>query len=730
MLAPLSPAAFRNPPSSFRPTGLYWLNDVIDPAVVAEQLAGFRDQDGYGSLAILPVTEYWEEGFLEKYGHLLESLSALGMWAMFCDDQSFPSGSAGGVIAKEHPEWCARQIYKSEWEVSGPATHNEELPAGTLLACVAMDRNDHARRIDLTAHASDGRLTWEVPAGDWTVLVFVCKRSTDALDYLNPAAVDGWIRLTYQRFYDRFPEHFGTTIKCSFYDDISLYQASPMMWNGDEHTCWTDGMHAAFRAKYGVDPTLLYPALWYDIGADTAAARVMFFGLRAALLSVSFVKRVAEWCTEHGIEASGHPAGDYEVSPMGFSGDAIKFYQHAQRPLVDCIFRYGHGRDGYKLASSAAFLYDRPLLQCETYGAFSMNEEESSFTPDLLYRTAMELFTRGINVIITHGVWYKYPAKICPPEISYRNPHLAAALPAYSAWIGRCHMLLQGGRHIADIAVLYPIAAIMADCHFGSEKTLSDYQEIGERLTRRIRRDFTFMHPEVLAEACTIDPLTRSIVLNNPVNHEHYRVLILPGRSLSRTMPVAVLRQAQRFFAHGGTVICTAMLPLRAAEPGCDAEVKRLVEEIFGRDPSANVPGFTKHTNAAHGAAYFIPDVDETVAGIDRLTAALDAAIAIADVRFEALPALAGPGEVSYIHKVISDKECYFFANSSDSQVSFWVRVRGRIVPSAWDPHSGDVRAVDHEHLAEAMGAVTRIRIAIDPNRSLFIHGASHADIA
>jgi len=168
------------------------------------------------------------------------------------------------------------------------------------------------------------------------------------------------------------------------------------------------------------------------------------------------------------------------------------------------------------------------------------------------------------------------------------------------------------------------------------------------------------------------------------------------------------------------------MLPLRAAESGGDAEVKRLVEEIFGLDPSGSVPGYTMRTNAALGAAYFIPDVDETVDGIDRLTAALDEAVVIADVRFEEMPALAGPGEVSYIHKVISGNECYFFANSSDSQVSFWVRLRGRIVPSAWNPHSGDIRAVDHEHLAEAMGSVTRIKIAIFPNCSLFIHGAPH----
>jgi hypothetical protein len=39
------------------------------------------------------------------------------------------------------------------------------------------------------------------------------------------------------------------------------------------------------------------------------------------------------------------------------------------------------------------------ILQCETYGVFE-NWKEADFTPDLIYRTAMELYVRGLNLII------------------------------------------------------------------------------------------------------------------------------------------------------------------------------------------------------------------------------------------------------------------------------------------------------------------------------------------
>jgi hypothetical protein len=722
-------ADFAHPPLSYHPTALYWLNDTISNAVIDEQLTAFRDKDGYGAIAILPMEEYWEPWFIDRYGHLLEKLDSLGMWAIFCDDKSFPSGTAGGLIAKSYPELCSRRLYKSEKDVDGPSVYREAVPDGTLMGCVAMDNRDRSRRVNVTPNVHNDTLTWDVPEGNWKVMAFVTRRSADFIDYLNPAAVDKWISLTYQRFYDRFPKHFGTTIKSSFYDDIALYQANrgPNSWEGEEHTCWTDGMNALFIKKYGRDPTTLYPALWYEVGPETSAARTMFFGLRAELLSDAFVGRVARWCAKHSIDASGHPAGDYSRSPMAGPGDAIKFYKHAQRPLVDVIFGYGQGRDGFKLSSSAAFLYDRPLLQCETYGAFNQ-QDQSKFTPDILYRTAMELFTRGINLIVCHGVWYKYPANICPPELSWRNEAIGPTLPDYSAWVARCQLLLQGGRHVADIAVLYPIAAIMADCYFGNERTTSDYLKIGDRLTKVNRHDFTFMHPEVLDKKCTVDSVRHILRLNNAVNREDYRVLIIPGKSVSGTISVSVLRKAKRFYDGGGVVMCTSKLPTKSAELGQDDLVRSLVTDIFGLDPNAKESPYKKNTNSHGGKAYFIPDISDTVDGTDRLTAALDDAVTVWDVRFDtAIPPGGKHGEVSYIHKVLESRDYYYFANSSDSLIDTKVHLRGKITPRVMDPHTGLTTDAQFQNTVESGQDVTVVTLRIDPVRSVFICGSDES---
>jgi putative intracellular protease/amidase len=340
----------------------------------------------------------------------------------------------------------------------------------------------------------------------------------------------------------------------------------------------------------------------------------------------------------------------------------------------------------------------------------------------------MELYARGVNLIIPHGVWYAHPNVPTPPEISWRNPRVAASLPDYNQWAARCQLILQGGRHVADIAVLYPITAIYADCHFGNEGTDPEYLNVGERLTHAIRRDFTFMHPEVLDGKCAVDAANHTLNLNNTTNHEKYKVLILPGKHDAGAINLSTLRKAKDFHDHGGTVISTARLPVKSAEPGMDAQVAKLVRDMFGLDPGKQGHPFTKTTNAAGGKAYFVPNIDEKVDGTSRLAAVLNEAVAVWDVRFEEEIAIkSAKGKLAYIHKVRDNADYYFFANSSDDSINTWVRVRGNLKPELLDPHTGAITAAEFQNIRQDGQDVTRIRLQLDANKSVFVRAPGPA---
>jgi alpha-L-fucosidase 2 len=173
--------------------------------------------------------------------------------------------------------------------------------------------------------------------------------------------------------------------------------------------------------------------------------------------------------------------------------------------------------------------------------------------PAMVYTAGGRTWTTSFNEKFRHkhgrspalyypALWYEPATMHIPPEISHRNPHFGAELPAYNKFVGRCSMLLPGGRQVADIGVLYPVVALQAAYRFDvpgiqqpnwgkDAPPEADYLRISNRLTGSIRRDFTFLHPEALDERCkVVGPVLR---LDNPVNHEEYRVIVIPGGMLS-----------------------------------------------------------------------------------------------------------------------------------------------------------------------------------------------------
>ncbi len=502
-----------------------------------------------------------------------------------------------------------------------------------------------------------------------------------------------------------FPADFGTTIPWAFFDDVALYYTKNCR-------TWTPIFNDEYRKKYGEDPALLYPALWLDIGPETEAARVRLHSFRAELFAEGWPRRVNDWCRAHGLQAMGHPAGNYRAMPVDLNGDMIQFYRHCEIPLLDMIFGLG-AREGYKIVSSAAANFDRPLCAAEIFGGFNFKDPEHFPTP-MLYRGTLEVFVRGVNLLVPSSIWYN-PAKVdIPPAISADNPNLAADLPAYNQWAGRCCHMLRGGRTVTDIAILYPIASLQAYYHFDNGTKYgkfmpkeTDYLQIGHCLTTGLRRDFTFLHPQTLVANCSVEG--KALRLNNKSDWQRYRMLILPA---GRVVSAAALRKARDFWAAGGAVLATGVLPEKSAEFGKDAEVAALVGEMFGAQ---------RHgvTNSSGGRAMFLPRPDNVA-----LKAALEALSPVPDVAFEeAASAPNDRGAIMALHKVKGDRHVYFIANTTADIMDGQVVLRGVLKLEGWDPHMGTIHPVD-QVAAEVGGVpVTRIRVKLDSNRSLFLVG-------
>lgn len=200
------------------------------------------------------------------------------------------------------------------------------------------------------------------------------------------------------------------------------------------------------------------------------------------------------------------------------------------------------------------------------------------------------------------------------PELSWRHEKYAGGPQQYNTYMSRLNLMLQNhGRHVADIAVLYPIATLQAGHYLdgplghyrgGVPIPEADYVDVGELLAAQLGRDHTFLHPEALDEKCAVEG--NSLKLSNPVNHETYKVMVVPGH---KTIYWSNLRKIKAFHDNGGKVIATGTLPHKSAEFGHDEDVVQTIEALFpGAREAAESGGVTASSSWPGHAPELVSD--------------------------------------------------------------------------------------------------------------------------
>jgi len=175
-----------------------------------------------------------EPGYLSKewfdyIDELLAYLRETGHRAVFYDEVGFPSGMANHTTPKE---LYRKILEKHEETITGPLEYKAIIPEeGEVMAAVAMDI-DHLRRINLTSLSKEGQLKWQVPEGEWKIMVFNCRTVESVgenidyyavTDYLDPIASKWFINTVYEPLYKEVGDFFGNTIFQTFYDDVGIY---------------------------------------------------------------------------------------------------------------------------------------------------------------------------------------------------------------------------------------------------------------------------------------------------------------------------------------------------------------------------------------------------------------------------------------------------------------------------------------------------------------------------
>ena len=286
----------------------------------------------------------------------------------------------------------------------------------------------------------------------------------------------------------------------------------------------------------------------------------------------------------------------------------------------------------------------------------------------------------------------------------------------FNEYAARSSMMLQGGRTVAEIGIIYPITSLEGFYHFQAKDYPgfgkyappgTDYLKISDMLTNQIHRDFTFIHPELFISNKYV-LRKNEIVLNNKINTQNYKLIIIPAGNV---ISYKTLQKLKLFYDNGGKIIATGILPMKSAEFDHDDEVKQLVGEIFGN-------GVNDNYNIKGGIASFIPDVTQA-----KLQQTIDRLSSSRDVIMENNPQpTSGNGMFSYLHKIKDGRSIYYFANSSDDRINTYLDLKGKLCPQFWNVTDGKISNITDLKWIKIKGQFyTRFKLSLLPVESLFI---------
>lgn len=661
------------------------------------------------------------------YEVILKKASELGLSVGFYLDPAFERAVIRTMGEIEEHALRSKLLVCKEYSCERKKTFTRALQKEPRVSLVAFSE-ETGEIIDLRPFVADSVLTFDVPAGNFVIREYlvVNEMERDGANYLSYDASMGYLRAVFSLFAKTFAPYLGNTLNVVSYSGLGF--------NGKNRRNWDTSFNDIFEKRFGFDPSPYYPALFGSIGEKTAHVKACFMTVRASLLQNGILHALNDFAAEMGLQTFGN-LSEPKLTACSFSaGDAMLNNVYSPCALFDKAYMYG--TNSVKIAAGASYNFDLPCVNVELFRNYTRHDKER------LYKDAMNAFARGANRTALH----------LSDELTKDS--------TFCDFTARIQTLLQGGRHVADIAMLYPIYHLHANSglydsvvngyEYPSTPADADYMTLINSISIYAGHDLTLLHPEVLNTKCHTE--NGVLYLDNAHNKESFRVVVMPATSI---ISLENLRTLKKFYDEGGKLLSTGLLPTKAFEFDADGqndrEVCHLIEEIFGHDACnpAVMRDYCHNQNEAGGEAIFLYFNASAADGTymtrsSTVNAALNSFELPFDIYLPGMPRLEctgaincvfpefrtigldrtipGDGMLNHIHKKYEGHELYYFSNTTKATYNHHVLLRGAFAVEEWNPHTGKITERQSKLLSYKGELYTNLRLTLTPCTSAFFY--------
>ena len=468
---------FADPPSEYRSVPLWDWNENITEEGIDFQMKEFK-KAGIGGVFVHPrpglLTEYLSDHWFHLFDYTVQKGKELDMKVWIYDENSYPSGFAGGHVPAEMPD-----SYEHGTSLEMKMQEKLDVQVSDTLAVVLKKIPQGFTNITESVHQDLGK--------EGTYYIFYKSYPGKSpwyggftyVDLLYKGVTEKFLDVTMTQGYEKLNKaDFGETLAGVFTDEPNLEAAMPQ----GTKIRWTPDLFDAFEKRWGYDLKVHLPSLIEETGT-WKKVRHDYYELLLELFVERWAKPWSKYCDENNLLWTGHYWEHGWPEPT-HGMDEAAFYIWHQQPGVDmlgCVLdsaglggQFGNDRAVRELLSAANQAGRRRTLS-ETYGGGGW---------DMTFETQKRLAdwqgVLGVNFVNQHLSYYSLNGVRkfdYPPSFSYHQPWWKH-YKFMGDYLGRMSMAMSSGEQINETLVLQPNTS--AWMYFSRKNTHPRIHEIKE----------------------------------------------------------------------------------------------------------------------------------------------------------------------------------------------------------------------------------------------------------
>ncbi|MEN6310305.1 MAG: glycosyl hydrolase [Acidobacteriota bacterium] len=464
--------AFKNPPAEYRSAPLWVWNDRMSNEQIDRELADFKDR-GIGGVFIHPrpglITPYLSDEWLSLCRHAVETGKSLGLKVWIYDENSYPSGFAGGHVPARMPD-AVRSGLKM--------TRVEGTPKAFARPPLVVLRRTLAGFEDVT-----GKVNPDAPDKAAYDIFEIVRQEPNPwyggftyVDLMRKDVTDRFLDVTLNAYKKVVGAEFGRTVPGVFQDEAEI--APP---GGADVVNDPPALFQAFQTKWGYDLRPHLASLFDEVGEWTRV-RHNYYSTLLDLFIENWAKPYYAYCTDNNLAFTGH-YWDHEWPRPRVSPDNLAMSAYAHMPGIDILMnewnagphaQFGNARAVREIRSSAnQFGHSRTMS--ETYGAggWDMSFFDQKRIGDWEYALGVNFLNQHLSYATIMGA----RKRDHPLSFSYHEPWWTS-YNILADYFGRLSVVMSLGEQVNRILVIEPTTS--AWMHYSPAGESDRLKAIGE----------------------------------------------------------------------------------------------------------------------------------------------------------------------------------------------------------------------------------------------------------